>query len=86
VEVLWEDSAQVGNWHHEEDIPPIGPIRSVGLLYREDDTALVLIQSLNLTEDGPEVRTAKLAGSLVIPRSAIREVRELRRHATQRTR
>ncbi len=79
VEVLWEDSAQVGPWHDDEDIPPVSPIVSRGLLYREDDTEMVLVQSMNLAKDGPQVKMAKLAGSLVIPRSAIRKVTELRR-------
>lgn len=77
--VVWEDSAQVGAWHNEEEIPPVGPIRSSGFLYRENEHEVVLVQSFNDTKDGPGVRTANLAGTLVIPRSAIREVGELRR-------
>jgi hypothetical protein len=78
VEVEWEDSAQIGEWHHEEDVPPVGSIRSVGVVHRDDDDGLVLVQSMNHIDDHPGVRTAKLAASLVIPRSAIRKVRELK--------
>jgi hypothetical protein len=79
VEVEWEDSTTVNGWHHEEDIPGVDPIVSVGHLHHEDESELVLVQSMNLTVDGPRVRTAKLSESLIIPRSAIRKVTELRR-------
>jgi hypothetical protein len=79
VEVEWVDSTTVNGWHHAEDIPGVDPIVSVGHLHREDDNELVLVQSINLAVDGPRVRTAKLSESLVIPRSAIRKVTELKR-------
>lgn len=79
VEVEWVDSTTVNGWHHAEDIPGADPIHSVGYLHREDESELVLTQSMNLAEDAPRVRTAKLSESLIIPRSAIRAVTELRR-------
>lgn len=80
VEVVWEDSACVSAWHNEEDIPGAGdPIRSVGFVYRDDDTGVVLIQSMNEVKDGPSTRTSRFSATLIIPRSAIREVRELGR-------
>jgi hypothetical protein len=57
----------------------VDPIVSVGHLHREDENEIVLVQSMNLAVDGPRVRTAKLSESLVIPRSAIRKVTELKR-------
>ena len=77
VEVVWNDASSAHGWHNEEDIPPVSDVRSVGLVHRDDDNALALLQSVNRTEDGPGTRTANCGNSLVIPRSAVREVHEL---------
>lgn len=86
VEVEWVDSTTVNGWHHPEDIPGADPIHSIGYLRREDEDEVVLTQSMNLAVDAPRIRTAKLSESLIIPRSAIRKITELRRGADPKRR
>lgn len=78
VEIRWQDTATAHGWHSGTD--PINPsmCRTVGYLIKEDDEAIVVVESMVEAEPDDELQTLKRFGcSTSIPRSAIRKVTEL---------
>ncbi len=78
VEVEWEDAATTHRWHDETQRPTPSPTRSVGYVTRDDDKAIAVAESLDDTKS-ETTSVSRFGCETVIPRSAIRKVRELRR-------
>jgi len=74
VEVEWEDSHTIHGWHADSGPPSSLAIRSVGYVQREDESGIVLVESV-VQDDKPGL--AKLGCTMGIPRSAIRKVTKL---------
>lgn len=77
VEVEWEDSNSSHGWGYDQDLPGFLAIISVGMVLRDDDAGMLLVESWVKppVPDGQK----PYACSTAIPRSAIRKVTELRR-------
>ena len=74
VEVLWEDCVGRHGWS-EEPIGTTSEITSVGYLHRDDEEGVVLVES---KDRGPGA-VKKYGCSTMIPRSAVRGMRVLRK-------
>jgi len=74
VEVLWEDSCGRHGWA-DVLVTPHMPIRSLGYVEKDDEEGMILLTG----RDDSEHSADQYDCSKFIPRSAIREVRELRR-------
>lgn len=79
VEVEWEDSASTQGWQTEDELPHPHVIHSVGYLERDDDEGFLLIESKVTLSRNPLQILRNLGYAICIPRSAIRNVWELRR-------
>ena len=79
IEVLWEDSVSTHGWQAEHDLsrtPSL--ITSVGYVIRDDAVGVVVVQGIDHSETPPTHSHSNYGCCLVIPRSAVREVRVLR--------
>ena len=74
VEVLWEDTMGGHGWS-EEPVKATALIASVGYLHRDDEEGVVLVES---KDRGPGA-VKKYGCSTMIPRSAVRGMRVLRK-------
>lgn len=78
VEVVWEDCTTRHRWQPLADRYPTNlNVTSVGYVLRDDDSGIVLTESL---DEDPVVDDRLRGCTAAIPRSAIREVRELKYH------
>ncbi len=77
VEVEWEDSNSGHGWQHESELPKSLLCVSVGKVIRDDDDGVLITESW----PKPPIQEGQrpYGCSMAIPRSAIREVRELKR-------
>lgn len=71
--VDWVDSAGKSGWDDPEAHQKLPPYRcrSVGFLVRNDDTSVIVAQSLTCPTAGYEDR---MADSIVIPKAAVQKV------------
>ncbi len=76
VLVEWEDADHTSGWHNVEDVATTASIVSLGFLTRdiEEESFIVLTQSLNENPIQGKFRTSRLGESLAIPRSAVRNI------------
>jgi hypothetical protein len=77
VEVVWEDTLTRHAWSSREELPT-RPwiIHSVGYVVQDDEAGLVVVEARG---DSGSSASKDYGCATFIPRSAIREVRELRR-------
>lgn len=83
VEVEWEDTASTHGWQEKEDMPETWRITSVGYVDRDDADGIRLYEARSISEasvsDHSKSRKRDYGCATMIPRSAIRDVRELKR-------
>ena len=77
VEVEWEDSATIHNWHKDDDGHTPSRCRSAGFVVRDDKDAISLAESLDNSPDPKDGVVYKYGCVTTIPRSTIRKVTEL---------
>lgn len=79
VEVEWIDSSATHGWHNDSQHPRLSPCRSVGFVLRDDDEQILLAESLDETDPDPTTTIARFGCVTVIPRCAVKKVRDLGR-------
>lgn len=80
VEIEWEDAAQTHGWQKRIHLPAgTDTNRSVGYVVEENDQHILVTESLAPSDVPDGVSPSPYGCTLIIPRSAIRHVWELRR-------
>lgn len=79
VEVEWEDSSCTHGWHEGADLPEIWTVFSVGYVERDDQRGIRLTEARATHSGRGKPGSRDFGCSNMIPRSAIRKVRELKR-------